>query len=249
MLKEERHLIILKQVHNHNRVLLVDLANLLNVSVDTVRRDIIELSRKKQLQKVHGGAISNDFGFSTEADRKIYQFEKKTIIAKKACKLLSDGNVILISGGTTNNEFAKLLPKNLNLTIFTPSLPVAIQLLRQPNKEIMFLGGKISHDAQIAIGGQIINTLSDIKVDLCFLGSGYVDPIQGLTEFDWEVVQVKKAMLKAAKKSILLSISDKLNSVQKYKTCNISAIDTLITELEPNSPVLLPFKDQEVNIL
>jgi DeoR/GlpR family transcriptional regulator of sugar metabolism len=249
MLKEERHVHILSEVHIHNRVLLIDLADQLNVSVDTVRRDVTELSKKNELRKVHGGAISMDFGFSKESDTQVYQLDKKIIIAQKATELLKDGHVLLMSGGTTNKELARILPSSLNLTIFTPSLPVAIQLLGQPNKEIIFLGGKISHDAQIAIGGQTINTLTDIKVDLCFLGTGYVDPVHGLTEFDWEVVQVKKAMIKASKKSILLTISNKLNSVQKYKTCNLNVIDTLITELNPNSALLIPFKNQEINIL
>ncbi len=61
MKKKERHEIILNEVHLHNRVLLSDLTNILSVSMDTVRRDLVELDKEKQLKKVHGGAVSNGF--------------------------------------------------------------------------------------------------------------------------------------------------------------------------------------------
>jgi DeoR family transcriptional regulator, fructose operon transcriptional repressor len=78
---------------------------------------------------------------------------------------------------------------------------------------------------------------------LCFLGTGYLDPNSGLTEFDWEVVQVKRAMIAATKKLVLLTVSNKLFSVQRYKTCDLNAVDILITELDPQSPDLHPFRD------
>ncbi|WP_340063944.1 DeoR/GlpR family DNA-binding transcription regulator [Ascidiimonas aurantiaca] len=249
MLKEERHQIILNEVHIHNRVLLPDIAEILNVSVDTVRRDVKELDAKKKLKKVHGGAVSLGFNIYNYREQDIYLHKKKSAIAEKAVKLLKEGNVVLISGGTTNLELARMIPPKLNLTFFTPSLPVAMQLLSQPNAEVIFLGGKLSKEAQIAVGGNVINTLSDIKTDICFLGTGYLDPVHGLTEFDWEVVQIKKAMIKAARRTVLLTISDKLHSVQRYKTCDLHAIDTLVTELEPDSEALLPFKNNTIHFL
>ena len=249
MLKEERHQIILNEVHIHNRVLLPDIAEILNVSVDTVRRDVKELDADKKLKKVHGGAVSLGFNIYNYREQDIYLHKKKSAIAEKAVKLLKEGNVVLISGGTTNLELARMIPPKLNLTFFTPSLPVAMQLLSQPNTEVIFLGGKLSKEAQIAVGGNVINTLSDIKTDICFLGTGYLDPAHGLTEFDWEVVQIKKAMIKAARRTVLLTISDKLHSVQRYKTCDLNAIDTLVTELTPDSEALLPFKNDTIHFL
>lgn len=249
MLKEERHQYILNEVSIRSRVLLTDLADTLNVSMDTVRRDVKELDDFGKLKKVHGGAISLGYNSSSIAENNIFQHQKKLIIAQKAIALLKDDQVLLMSGGTTNLEVARLIPPKLKLTVFTPSIHIASQLLALPNVEVMFLGGRLSKEAQVTVGGFTINALSEIKTDLCLLGTGYLDTEHGLTEFDWEVVQLKRAMIKASKRVILLSISDKLNSSQRYKTCDLNAIDTLITELNPDDDKLKPFAKYPLRLM
>ncbi len=249
MLKEERQRIILSEVELHNRVLLTDMAEILDVSVDTVRRDVKELDGEEKLRKVHGGAVSLGFVSPATGSPNTYALEEKRVIAEKAVSLLRDGSVIFIDGGTTCLELARMLPENLNLTCFTLSLPVALQLLTKPRTEVIMIGGKVSREAQIATGASAVHALADIRVDYGFIGTGYVDALHGLTEFDWEVVQVKKAVIEASKKAILLSISEKLNSQHRYRTCDISAINTLITELPPDHNRLNPFRSREIHIL
>ncbi|MCG8389496.1 MAG: DeoR/GlpR family DNA-binding transcription regulator [Cytophagales bacterium] len=249
MLKEERHNYILNEVRIHSRVLLTDLTQQLNVSEDTVRRDLKELDEQGMIRKVHGGAISNGYNLNHYQENKIYAHDSKAKIAKKASGLIKDGQVILMSGGTTNLELARSLPEQLKATFFTPSLTTALELLNHENSETIFIGGKLSQEAKIAVGGSVINTLSEIQADICFLGTGFLDPNSGLTEFDWEVVQMKKAMINATKKVIALTISEKLNSVQKYKVCDVQALDMLITELDPNHEQLASYQNSGVNLL
>jgi len=249
MLKEERQKYILDQVHLHHRVLLNDLSDALNVSIDTVRRDVKELDHANKLKKVHGGATSFGFMTFTKDDGNIYLKSKKIRIAEKTVSLLSDGQVILMSGGTTNQEVANMIPKKLRLTVFTPSLHVAMALLDHNDVEVIFLGGKLLHESKFAVGGTVVNTLSQLRVDLCILGTGYIDPVYGLTEFDWEVIQVKQAMMRAAKKTIILSVSDKLHSAQKYKTCDLTQVHTLVTELDPSDPLLDSFRPYDLNLV
>lgn len=249
MLKEERQKFILDQVHLHHRVLLNDLSESLNVSIDTVRRDVKELAKDRKLKKVHGGATSFGFMDFRKDEGNVYLQAKKMAIAEKTVSLLSEGQVILMSGGTTNMEVAKMIPKKLALTVFTPSLLVAMELLEHPEVEVIFLGGKLLHDAKFAVGGTVVNSLSQLRVDMCILGTGYLDAEFGLTEFDWEVIQVKQAMIRAAKKTVILSVSDKLHSVQKYKTCDMSAVDTLVTELEPDNSMLDAFRPFNLTLI
>lgn len=251
MLKEERHQFILNEVRVHNRVLLTDLADLLNVSVDTVRRDIKELHSSEQLKKVHGGAISLGFNnySSTGNGKKIYSLEKKSRIAEKALGLITEGSVILLSGGTTNLELARRLPSKIKLTCFTPSLPVAVQLLAKSNVEVIFIGGRMSKDSQITVGGSAINMLSEIKVDICFLGINSIHPQEGLTEFDWEIVQMKKAMIHSSRKVASPCISEKIGSTQRYRICGVEDVDVLITELEPWDIELDVFKNMNIQLL
>lgn len=249
MLKEERQQTILSEVELHNRILLTDIAETLDVSIDTIRRDVKELDAEKKLKKVHGGAISLGFTNSNSRNNHIYALNDKIAIAKKAITLLKDGAVIFIDGGTTCLELVRLIPDNLNLTCFTISLPVAMELSHKPNVTVISIGGQISKEAQIAIGANAIHNLSEIKVDYSFIGTGYVDAVYGLTEFDWDIVQVKKAVIQAAKKTVLLSISEKLNSQHRFKTCDINSINTMITELDPTDRVLEVFRNHDIKIL
>ena len=249
MLKEERQRTILNEVALHNKVLLTDIADILDVSIDTVRRDVKELDTDNKLRKVHGGAVALGFTNTTVRNNNIYALEEKKKIAEKAVSMLKDGGVIFIDGGTTCVELARKIPENIKLTCFTMSLPVALELLVKPNVKVILIGGEVSKDSQISLGAGAINQLSEINVDYSFIGTGYVDSSYGLTEFDWDIVQVKKAVIKASKKTILLSISEKLNSQHRYKTCDINAISTMITELDPNNGQLNLFRDQEIHLL
>lgn len=248
MLKEERHKTILNEVDLHNRILLTDIAETLDVSIDTIRRDVKELDAGNKLRKVHGGAISLGFMTNSARNTNIYALAHKEIIAKKAANMLRDGAVIFIDGGTTCLELARIIPENLDLTCFTISLPVAMELANKSNINVISIGGQISKEAQIAIGANAIHNLSEIKVDYSFIGTGYVDAQYGLTEFDWDIVQTKKAVIKASKKTVLLSISEKLNSQHRYKTCDLNAINTMITELDPNDSLLKAFKSHDIKI-
>ena len=249
MLKEERQQKILNEVELHNRILLTDIAETLDVSIDTVRRDVKELDAENKLRKVHGGAISMGFTNNATSNSNIYALTQKIKIAEKAINLLSDGKVIFIDGGTTCVELARLIPSNLQLTCFTFSLAVAMQLLAKPNITVQFIGGQISKESQISIGANTIHNLSEIRVDYSFIGTGYVDSLYGLTEFDWDIVQVKKAVIKSSKKTVLLCISEKLNSQHRYKTCDINAINTMITELDPDNNLLNLFRNHDIHLL
>lgn len=249
MLKEERQQTILSEVELHNRILLTDIADSLDVSIDTVRRDVKELDADKKLRKVHGGAISLGFITNSARNQNIYALDQKIIIAKKAASMLKDGAVIFLDGGTTCLELVRLIPDKIELTCFTISLPVAMELSSKPNVTVISIGGEIAKEAQISIGANAIHNLSEIRVDFSFIGTGYVDAIYGLTEFDWDIVQIKKAVIKASKKTVLLSISEKLNSQHRYKTCDINTINTMITELNPDNQLLSAFKHHDIKIL
>ncbi|MCF8285992.1 MAG: DeoR/GlpR family DNA-binding transcription regulator [Chitinophagaceae bacterium] len=247
MLKKERQEFILHQLNLHNKILCADLSNKMGVSDDTIRRDLQELAQEDKLIKVHGGALSKSF--HTAFDRKmVYNLEDKNIIAQKTAALVQSGMYILTSGGTSILEFAKSLDTNLNATFFTCSLNAAIEFAHHPSIEVVMIGDKVSKDSMLTTGASAVQTIESIQADLCILGINSLDTQFGLSENDWEVVQIKKAMIKASKKTICIGISEKLNSQQKIKVANLDEIDILITELDPNDPTLLPFKHKGLTI-
>jgi DeoR/GlpR family transcriptional regulator of sugar metabolism len=247
MLKKERQEFILHQLNLHNKILCADLSTKMGVSDDTIRRDLQELAQEDKLIKVHGGALSKSF--HTAFDRKmVYNLEDKHIIAQKTAALVQSGMYILTSGGTSILEFAKSLDTNLNATFFTCSLNAAIEFAHHPSIEVVMIGDKVSKDSMLTTGASAVQTIESIQADLCILGINSLDTQFGLSENDWEVVQIKKAMIKASKKTICIGISEKLNSQQKIKVANLDEIDILITELDPNDPILLPFKHKGLTI-
>jgi DeoR/GlpR family transcriptional regulator of sugar metabolism len=220
---------------------------MMGVSDDTIRRDLQELAQEDKLIKVHGGALSKSF--HTAFDRKmVYNLEDKNIIAQKTAALVQSGMYILTSGGTSILEFAKSLDPNLNATFFTCSLNAAIEFAHHPSIEVVMIGDKVSKDSMLTTGASAVQTIESIQADLCILGINSLDTQFGLSENDWEVVQIKKAMIKASKKTICIGISEKLNSQQKIKVANLDEIDILITELDPNDSRLLPFKHKGLTI-
>lgn len=245
MLKNERHEHIMRQINLHNRVLTSDLVQLLNVSEDTVRRDLQELFTLNKLFKVHGGALSKSYNASFD-DSTVYAKESKIEIAKKANKLITDGSVIIIGGGTTIIELVKHLRPNLKATFYVISPQVAIELAKYDNIEVILIGGLFSKNSQVTFGGHVINQLSDIKADLCLMGTSAIHAVDGLTDTDWEINQLKKAMIAAARETAVLCISEKLNIALRLRVCNMDSIHYLITEL-PNTHELL--KPYETNIL
>ena len=164
MLKEERFQYIISQINIHNKVLSSDLSARLNVSEDTIRRDLNELTDSGQIIKVHGGAISKSFHFPY-SERDIYKKEEKKEIARKAVALIEDGMFVIAGGGTTMIELARLIPHNVYCTFLTISPVVAIELGEHPNVNVHLIGGKLSPETQILVGAQVIHQLSEIQAD------------------------------------------------------------------------------------
>src|SRR6187401_409 len=238
MLKKERQEFILREINLHNRVLTSDLCEVINVSEDTIRRDLSELAETGDIIKVHGGALSKSFHVSFQTNG-VYSHDNKKMIAQKAVRLIRDGMFILTTGGTTILELAKALPQHLRATFFTGSLPAAMEYIHHPNIEVIFIGDRISKNTKI----------KQINADICFLGINAIDAEHGLTDNDWDVVQVKKAMIQSSKKVVALTIAEKINSQQKLKIGDLDVLDIMITELDPGEKIFDAYKEKGVEIL
>lgn len=249
MKKEERQKLIMREINLHNKVLSADLSALLQVSDDTVRRDLKELVEGGKVLKVHGGAVSKSFVAPFNHQHEVYALTAKQQIAQKTLKLLRNDMVILTEGGTTILELAKMIPDNLRATFFTISPQVAITLSEHSNLNVITIGGKLTKNANLHVGASVVNQLAELQVDLCLLGANAFSVADGLTDLDWEVVQVKKAIIRSAKHVALLVIAEKLNTAQRIRICPVNQIGYLITELPPENPLLAPYKTGDLKLL
>lgn len=248
MLKVERQSIILDELKSHKRVKSASLCELLNVSEDTIRRDLNELENNGQLKKVHGGAITLSF-IPSFKKREVLEIQTKHIIAKKAVSLVEDGQVLIIDGGTSNLQLVNLLPDDIRLTIFTNSIPVASKLCEFPNIDGVLLGGNILHKGHSIIGYQALESLNEVHADMCFLGITSVDIERGLTEANRKETTIKKAIINASNKVVSMVISEKLNTRQPFKVCDLSYLDIMVTELDEDNAVLRAFSEKGVRVI
>ena len=248
MLKKERQAYILHQVNLHNKVLSSSLCTDIYVSEDTIRRDLQELSDEGKVIKVHGGALSHSFNQVHFSSNGVYSQNQKKIIAQKAVGLISNGMFVLTSGGTTIIEMARSLPPQLRATFISGSIPAILEYMYHPNIEVILIGDRISKNSKITVGSEAIAKIKQVKADICFLGTNAIDVEHGITDNDWEVVQLKRAMIESSKMVVCLSIAEKVNSVQPIRVCGIDEIDMLITELPADDSMLKPYRDAGIKV-
>lgn len=249
MLKKERQNYILQQVNLHNKVLSSSLSVDISVSEDTIRRDLQELSEEGKLIKVHGGALSRSFSQVHIPSNGVYSQHQKKTIAQKAIALISNGMFVLTGGGTTIVEMARVLPPDLKATFVSGSIAAILEYMDHPNIEVILIGDRVSKGSKITVGSEAISKIRQLKADICFLGTNAIDLQNGVTDIDWEVVQLKKAMIESSAKVVCLAISEKINTYQPIHICPVNKIDILITELDKDDKLLQPYVKAGLTVL
>ncbi|ASZ10543.1 DeoR/GlpR family DNA-binding transcription regulator [Chitinophaga pendula] len=248
MLKEERLDYILRKLKEDQKVLHAELSDALQVSEDTVRRDLDVLAQNGLLIKVRGGAIPhspNPFSFKERIQ--LHEDDKKTIAAK-ALSFLHDGQTIILDGGTSTYTLVKLFPPHLKLTVVTNNVPIAMQLIDHPSTEVILTGGRIFKNSQVTAGMDSIRMLQKVRADICFLGICSLHTEVGVTGPDMEEAEVKSTMVQAANRVIALSTTDKVGTAEPYRVCDITALDTIITD-RPQEAILQPYINMGIKVI
>jgi DeoR family fructose operon transcriptional repressor len=228
----ERHQQILELARAEGRVDVNTLARDLDVTPETVRRDLSALERHGLVRRVHGGAIPVErLGFEPGiADREGLLAGEKERIAKAALDELPDGGAIILDAGTTTVRLAELLPTDRELTVVTHALPVATVLATRAGITLHLVGGTVRGRTLAAVGSWALRELADIHVDVAFLGMNGVTVEHGLTTPDLAEAAVKRALVTAAKRTVVLADHTKIGRADFAHVVPLSAIDTIITD-------------------
>ena len=254
MLREERLRHILDQLQQHARVTSAGLSSELSVSDDTIRRDLNELAAQGLLKKVHGGALPSraipDADSPTEYHARLgYAQAGKHALAQKTLSLLYPGMVLILDGGTTNLEVAKRLPPDFVATIYTNSFPIVNELFAHPDVQIEFLGGTVSRHSQVAVGRYGGKGLSHVRADVFLLGARSVHPEVGVTVHEQEEARLKRKMVAGSNRVVLPVTREKLNTASHYVVCDVTSVDTMITEDDVPEEELAPYRARGVSFL
>lgn len=242
MLKEERFQLILSQLGKDQKVHLGLLSNLLNVSEDTVRRDIKELADQGLLKSVRGGAVPHAPGPHHFRDRIDYGNEQKKIVAKKALRFLQDDQVVIFDGGTSAMLIAQMLPKDIRLTVVTNSFPIANILEDHEKVEVLFAGGRLMKKSFVTTGNETIRFFKKFRPDICLLGICSIHVDLGVTGPDYEESEVKKAMIESSGEVIALSTIEKLGTAEAYYVCPANQLTTIVTDQPDESEEFIIYK-------
>lgn len=247
MLKEERLDFIIKQLKSNQSVKLLELSEALQVSSDTIRRDIEYLDRNGLLTKVRGGAIPHSPNAHDFKDRIHVSEDEKLIIARKALSLIEPGNTILLDGGTTTYVLAGLL--NMPLTVITNNIPAAALLAGRKDIDVIVTGGKIIADSQTTSGADAVRMLRQFHVDTCFIGVCSLHHEIGVSSMDYDESEMKRTMIQCADKVVAVGVHDKIGTAEPYKICEIGVLDTIVTEVDPSLPVFDPYHELSIRIM
>jgi DeoR/GlpR family transcriptional regulator of sugar metabolism len=249
MLTAERRQHILRELERDGRVLASELSTALNVSEDTIRRDLRDLAEAGLLQRVHGGALPRSPAAVSYAARERQAPSAKAAIAEAAVQLVRDGQVIILDGGTTTLQVAQRLPPQLHATIVTISPPIAVALADYPSVEVIVLGGRLYKDALVTLGAATAAALNAIRADVCLLGVCSLHPEIGISVTDYEEAQLKRAMVASAAEVVALASAEKLGTAAPYVVGPLGDLTHLVTERSVPDDTLVPYRAAGITIV
>lgn len=237
MFTAERQQRILAELVDQQRVEVAALAAALHVSEDTIRRDLRALAERGYLHKTHGGAIALDPGHMRSEVRAQLRTEAKRIIASTVAALVEPGQTLMLDAGSTVLALAREL-ETRPLIVITNSLDVAAHFQADRRVALTVAGGTWNPDMRYLTGSDTVTTLSGLRADWAFLGACALHPEAGITSVSDEDAAVKRAMLHAARRTVVLADATKLGQVAPYLVAPLAAVHAVATDDPDAGPAL-----------
>jgi DeoR/GlpR family transcriptional regulator of sugar metabolism len=238
MLAVERQHRILDMLLKSRVVTTAKAAKVLAVSEETVRRDFEKLEADGHLSRKHGGAARvNDGRSDLPLDsREMANVAEKEAIAKVALAQIQAGDTVFFDASSTVFHLACLLA-NLEVTVLTNALKVAVELARQPAVEVILVGGVVSHRSLSCQGTLADQLLESYQVKKAFMSCRGLDAERGLSEANAEQAGLKRKIIKLSDQTIVLADHTKMGLKSSYFFAKLEDVDTLITDHPPERNV------------
>jgi DeoR family fructose operon transcriptional repressor len=232
MYAEERRAAIVGAARDAGRVEVAELAEALDVTPETVRRDLTVLERSGLLRRVHGGAILGaSGGFEPAlAVREAVHTEEKARIAQAALAWLPEQGAIALDGGSTTHRFAEILPFDRSLTVVTNNLAIALPLADRQDLTVHIVGGRLRGRTLTTVDEVALTYLRSIHLDVVFLGTNGFSIRRGMTTPDSSEAAVKRAFIASASRRVLLSDHTKFGLEHFAHVGDLAEVDVLITD-------------------
>lgn len=250
MYAAERQQEILRLARDSGRVDVLSLAEEFQVTAETVRRDLKALDRAGMVRRVHGGAIpAGRLDFEPDlAERDTVAADEKDRIARAALAELPDDGSVILDAGTTAARLAAEFPLESDVTVVTHGLPVAARLADHPGLTLHLVGGRIRHRTRAAVDDWALRAYREINADVLFLATNGFSLEGGLTTPDLAEAAVKRAVIRAARRVVLIADSAKFGQQHFARFGDLSDVDVLITDtgLSPENALAIERAGTEV---
>ncbi len=240
---------ILRELRQDGTISVVQLCQVLDVSLATVRRDLQELEDKGLLRRTHGGAASieplfyepfrHDSSFQEQIER--YADEKRRI-ALAAAEMVLDGETIALTAGTTTTEVVRSIRNRSGVTVVTSTINVAMELSKRKDLDVFVTGGFLRGDWFSLVGPAANYAMSQVNVDKAFLGVNGIDAEKGLTSANNGEAAMNRVIVNQAKQRIVVADRSKLGAVATYRFCSCNEIQVLITDAAADDAAIAPFQ-------
>ena len=215
----ERRERILDRVAREGRVDVAELARTFDVTSETIRRDLTELQDEQLVRRVHGGAVAWRPRTSVPElrVREGQNAEEKRRIAAIAIAEIPERGSILIDSGSTSFHVAELLDRDRDLTVYTNSIPIALSLAQTERPRVVLLGGTLRRRTMALVDETSVEQVRDLAVDVLFFGCDGMTPERGFSTPYRSEVSIKRAMIAAARRRVMMFDHTKVGSDQDYR--------------------------------
>ncbi|HEY8421787.1 MAG TPA: DeoR/GlpR family DNA-binding transcription regulator [Thermoclostridium sp.] len=224
------------------------------VSAMTLRRDLSYLESKGLLIRTHGGAVNVKKFTSIYGEEDAYSLraaenvDEKMLIAEKAIQFLDRGRSIYLDAGSTIMYFSRLIPDD-NFSIITSGIITALELTKKSKITIYHTGGQLNNSTLSSSGPTAISMLDIFNIDIAFMAASGFSPENGFTVSNFFECELKKTVIKKAKKVIMLADSSKFNKVMAFTFGHLSDLDVLISDDKIPEYIVKKAKEAGVTVL
>jgi DeoR/GlpR family transcriptional regulator of sugar metabolism len=229
MIGHERKALLLQRLKEEGRIVAKDVARELQLSEDSIRRDLRELAAERLLKRVHGGALPLSPTVASLTSRRRMAVKEKTQLAAIAMKLLKPGQTVFLDGGTTHVEVVRALPLDFKCTIITHSPEIAVALEFHEGIEVVLVGGRLYRHSMVTTGVAALQAINSVQPDLFFVGATGVQRDEGLTTGDFEEAQIKRAILNRSGDTYCIVTQDKVGAASPHKIAGLNELSGLVT--------------------
>jgi DeoR/GlpR family transcriptional regulator of sugar metabolism len=252
MFKESRWQKIQEIVNKDGTVKVNELAEMLNVSTMTIRRDLQGMLDKGLIERTYGGAVlakERNLLQTPLLLRLQNQVEEKRVIARTVAQMIKHGETIYIAAGTTTYWVAKALTHRSGLTVVTNSLPVANLLIPSESIEVIVVGGFLRRKEYSLVGHFAENMVRDLRMDKVIIGCGGVHPEFGITNEYPEEMMMDRAYMSISDNVIVVADHTKIGRVTTSYTRPVTAVHTIVTSNLASMEMIEQFRHQGVEIV